>query len=200
MVEHYFSKKQTSEFRPEKVVIRIKGLETKFFTAGGVFSPKKLDKGSQLLIEKSEIEPDQTVLDLGCGYGVTGILVKRLHPKSEVVFSDVNERAIKLTKMNLRLHNIKANAYQSDGFNNQNLDEMKFDTILLNPPQTAGKEVCFRLFEESKSHLKKGGTLQIVARTKKGGRLLSEKMKEIFGNVHDTAKGSGFRIYISKNI
>ena len=41
--------------------------------------------------------------------------------------------------------------------------------------------------------------LQIVARHNKGGKTLMEKMDEVFGNVKDIAKKSGFRVYISSN-
>jgi 16S rRNA (guanine1207-N2)-methyltransferase len=75
-----------------------------------------------------------------------------------------------------------------------------FDTILLNPPQTAGKKLCFELIEESKAHLKKDGLLQLVARHNKGGKDLSKKMLEVFGNVEPTAKEAGFRVYVSKRL
>ena len=74
-----------------------------------------------------------------------------------------------------------------------------FDIILLNPPQTAGKKLCFKLIEDAKSHLLQNGSLQLVARHNKGGKELSKKMLEVFGNVKDIAKSSGYRIYISKN-
>ena len=47
-------------------------------------------------------------------------------------------------------------------------------------------------------HLEENGNLQIVARHNKGGKELSKKMLEIFGNVKDIAKASGYRIYLSQ--
>ena len=114
----------------------------------------------------------------------------------KVTFSDINERAVKITRINLKLHKLKAEVVQSDRF--ENIKE-KYNTILLNPPQTAGKELCFRLIEDSKKHLNKNGTLQVVARHNKGGKELSKKMKEVFGNIIEIAKGSGYRIYASEN-
>ncbi len=75
----------------------------------------------------------------------------------------------------------------------------KFDTILLNPPQTAGKDVCFEMISKAPNFLKENGLLQIVARHKKGGKALSEKMNSVFCNVKDISKKSGYRIYVSKN-
>jgi len=77
--------------------------------------------------------------------------------------------------------------------------EGKFDTILVNPPQTAGKQLCFEMIEKSKEFLKKTGTLQLVARHNKGGKTLSLKMQEVFGNVKDIAKKSGYRVYLTQH-
>jgi len=76
--------------------------------------------------------------------------------------------------------------------------EGKFDVILLNPPQTAGRKLCFRMIEESRKYLKKGGSLQLVARHNKGGRVLSEKMEEVFGNLETIARKGGYRVYVSR--
>ena len=95
------------------------------------------------------------------------------------------------------MHKLKATIIQSDGFENI---KNEFDTILLNPPQTTGKQLCFKLIEDSKKHLKNKGYLQIVARHNKGGIELSKKMLEVFNNVKDIAKASGYRIYISQKV
>jgi len=198
MTEHYYTKEQKSEFRPVKITIRVSGRVFDIYTAGGVFSPKKLDNGTRLLIEKAAVQDGWKVLDFGCGYGVLGIALKKAHPAIELAMSDVNSRAVKLANMNLKMHNINAEVFQSDVFSNKSLAVMEFDTILLNPPQTAGKKVCFRMITESHGHLKRGGLLQIVARHQKGGKHLSQKMEEVFGNVSETAKGSGYRVYVSE--
>jgi 16S rRNA (guanine1207-N2)-methyltransferase len=114
-------------------------------------------------------------------------------------FSNRNEdinTAVFLARKNIELNKVNAEARESDIFSS--IPE-KFDTILLNPPQSAGKELCFRMIEESRQHLKKNGLLQLVARPRKGGRTLAEKMKEVFGNVEVIAKGAGFSVYVSKN-
>ena len=112
------------------------------------------------------------------------------------VVSDVNLRAIGLAIKNVKRNNIKnAEVLESDLF--ENIKD-KFSTILCNPPQTAGKKVCFDIIEQSKDHLLKNGLLQIVARHNKGGKMLSEKMEEVFGNVEVLGIKSGYRVYYSK--
>ncbi len=194
-MEHYFTKSPKSELKVSKITAVLKNKEIQFYTASGLFSAEKVDKGSKLLINKSEIKDSDKILDLGCGCGIIGLSLKLSFPKIKITFSDINERAIQTTKDNLRLHNAKAEVIQSDGF--ENIKE-KFDVILLNPPQTAGKQVCFKLIEDSKNHLEEKGTLQLVARHNKGGKELSKKMLEVFKNVKEIAKSSGYRIYLSR--
>lgn len=193
-MEHYFSEKQSSEFKIKKIKVHAKNIEFELYSGSGVFSKDLLDAGSRLLIEKAMVKGK--VLDLGCGYGVVGIAVKKLNPMLDVTLSDINERAIELAKLNAKKHNLNIAVIKSDIFSN--IDE-KFDTILLNPPQTAGKEICFRMIKESSHHLKKYGFIELVARHNKGGSTYMKYMQEIFGNVNDIAKAGGYRIYLSKN-
>jgi 16S rRNA (guanine1207-N2)-methyltransferase len=193
---HYYSEKQDSKLNLKKIRIRVKSLDFELYSASGVFSKEKLDKGTEVLIKNCILNREWEVLDLGCGTGVVGISVKLLYPNTKVLMSDINERAIMLSKKNiekLKLENI--DAIKSDIFSNI---KKEFDAILVNPPQTAGKEVCFKIIEESLTHLKKKGLLQLVARHKKGGVSLKEKMLFVFGNVREAAKEAGYRIYVSE--
>jgi len=197
MVEHYFSENQSSELKLSSINARLRGQEIELYISSGVFSVKKVDKGTMLLANKCVINENTRILDLGCGYGPVGISIAREFPSIEVVMTDINNRAVKLARMNKKRYKLKnVSVIQGDIF--EKVDG-KFDTILLNPPQTAGKDLCFNMIEQSKDYLNKGGTLQIVARHNKGGKTFSEKMNEVFGNVEGIAIKSGYRIYLSKN-
>lgn len=196
-MEHYFTEHPTSKlilYKQEFIIKRIQKF-IPYYSSSGVFAIKKVDTGSELLINKAIIKKNQKILDLGCGYGIIGISIKTIEPTAELTFSDINERALELTKTNLKLNNMQGNVIKSDGFN---LIDNKFDSILLNPPQTAGKDLCIKLIREAKFHLKAKGSLQIVARHQKGGKILENYMKEIYGNVKELGKGSGFRVYYSQ--
>ncbi|MFH2027932.1 MAG: class I SAM-dependent methyltransferase [Nanoarchaeota archaeon] len=195
-MQHYFSKKQDSEPNIKKIRSRLRHLEFEFYVASGVFSKSKVDKGSELLINSAIIEDGWKVLDLGCGYGPVGIAINKAYPTTGIKMADINERAVKLTRRNITLNKVEAKVFQSDLFEKI---EDKFNTIIVNPPQKAGKDTCFKLIEESKDHLLKDGLLQLVARHQKGGKPLEKKMKEVFGNVEAIAKKGGYRVYISKN-
>ena len=195
MTEHYFTEKPTSELKIYKIKFNIRNKDIELFTASGVFSPRELDTGSDILLKNCIINDNWKVLDLGCGYGIVGISLKLLFPSITLTLSDINERALDMTRKNIKKYNIKAYVIKSNSFDNI---KDKFDTILLNPPQTAGKQLCFNMIEKSKEHLNKDGILQLVARHNKGGKDLSKKMFEVFSNVKEITKTAGFRVYVSK--
>ena len=193
MTEHYYSKEPVSSFNLRKVKFIINGMEYEFYTAGGIFSNTKLDFGTRVLIENMKVKEEDDVLDLGCGLGVVGRVVANV-TKGKVVLVDINKRAVKLSKMNTKgLKNVEV--YQGDKY--EAVEGKKFDVILLNPPQTAGKKVCMEMIKKALDHLKKGGSLQIVARHNKGGETLSKYMIEIFGNMETLVKEGGYRVYMS---
>jgi 16S rRNA (guanine1207-N2)-methyltransferase len=193
---HYYSEKQKSPLNLKKINIRLKTTVIELYSASGVFSKDKVDKGSKLLIENAIIDEDTKILDFGCGIGVVGISLKLSNPSISVTMLDVNKRAVKISKMNVKLH--KLNAMIVKDSNLYLKVEGKFDSILVNPPQTAGKELCMKIISESVNYLTKNGTFQLVARHNKGGSEFEKRMQKIFGNVKQIAKGSGFRVYISK--
>ena len=193
-MEHYYSEQQKSSLRIKKIRQKIKGIDFEFYTGSGVFSKEKIDKGTLILSENMIIKDNNYVLDIGCGIGVLGIVVAKIF-NANAVMSDINERAVMLAIKNIELNNVKAKIYHGNLY--EKIKDNDFDVILSNPPQTAGKEICFKLIEQSKNHLKNNGNLQLIARHNKGGKTLSEKMKEVFGNVGVIAKKSGYWVYRS---
>lgn len=192
---HYFSEKQDSEFKPYKIEVVVAGFRFDMYSAAGVFSKDELDYGSRLLIELSEVKNGSFVLDLGCGIGVVGISIAKKFKDITLTMADVNERAVDLAKMNSRLNHIKADCVKTNIYDG--LDGKKFEVILLNPPQTAGKEVCIAMIEQAKDHLNAGGSLQIVARKNKGGSTLAKVMEETFGNVSILGRKGMFYVWKS---
>ncbi|HLC84493.1 MAG TPA: methyltransferase [Candidatus Nanoarchaeia archaeon] len=195
MAEHYFTSRPTSPQKKETIRTNLRGLDLQFTTSSGVFSASGIDKGTAVLIEYAQIEGNEHLLDLGCGYGPVGIALKKAFPSLQVTCSDINERAVFSARENSRNNHVEIKTVISDGFV-KIPDE--FDTILLNPPQSAGRDVCERLIKESFEHLKKGGNFQLVARHQKGGATLANIMESIFGNVATVKTKSGYRVYISK--
>lgn len=57
------------------------------------------------------------ILDYGCGTGILGIASKKVFKKSKVIFVDIDEDAVKLSKKNIELNHIKVNGvYLTNSF------------------------------------------------------------------------------------
>lgn len=197
MSEHYYSKHPTSKLETKRVRSHLRGTDFEFDTGSGTFSKNKVDTGSTLLIEEFTCEPGNAILDLGCGYGPVGIAIKKTCPQCTVVMTDVNERAVKLAKQNAKLNDVEVDVRKGSLY--EPIEEM-FDAIVLNPPQTAGRELCNRMIVEGKEHLNTNGFFWLVARHNKGGSEFEKKLNEVYGNVETIAKQSGFRVYRSKKV
>lgn len=72
------------------------------------------------------------VLDVGCGCGIIGILLKEKFAKITLRLLDILPQNCALTKYNLSYNNIEAEVFCAD-FANFNSEE-KFDFIVSNPP------------------------------------------------------------------
>jgi len=198
MTEHYYTEKPKS--KPECGLIRtyLRGRQFEFLTASGVFSKTRIDLGTRLLIETMILPEKGYILDLGCGYGPVGITAATFNPKLHVVMTDLNQRALWLAKENAK-RNKTVNVEIRKGFLYEPVKDMKFKTILSNPPTTAGMKIVLPIIEQAPQHLKKDGLLQIVVRSKISGKRLATTMKETFGNIKIHARKSGYRVLIAKN-
>lgn len=148
-----------------------------FEVAPGVFSSKRVDKGTKALCELMKLDKEHKVLDLGCGYGVIGIVASSY--VSEIHLRDINKRAIFLTKRNIKLNNVK-NASVSQGNLYEELD--KFNIILTNPPVSSGMDVVGLMIDEAPKHLYEDGNLQLVIR--KGVNIIKERLENNFEKVN----------------
>ncbi|HLP79836.1 MAG TPA: methyltransferase [Acidobacteriota bacterium] len=199
MTEHYYTSKPTSSGAETVFTEHVRSSVVTIVAAPGLFSGEHIDTGSRALIESAFVPASGRLLDLGCGYGVVGISLLLSDPTVSVVFTDVNERACEYTSKNILKNSIdksRTTVVCGDGY--QNVTGL-FDAIYLNPPQSAGKELCFSLITRAKEFLQPSGTLQIVARKNKGGSTLAEHMQSVFGNVSVLGKRAGFWVYCSKN-
>lgn len=191
---HYYSEHQPSREQQRTIKSVINGKEYSFLSASGVFSKMHVDKGTLLLASNMKVGKGNKVLDIGCGVGILGIVAASLG--ALVWMSDVNSRAATLARKNAKLNHVEAQVFQGNLY--ETTHDSDFDVILSNPPQSAGKAVCFAIIEGAKGRLNNNGSLQLVARPNKGGKTLAKKMEEVFGNVEVVAKGSTFAVYLSR--
>ena len=193
MGEQYFAKRPASKRRPAEFRVIVRGHPFTFRTEAGVFSRSNLDRGTELLLEALEVGPCESILDLGCGYGVVGIVAGRLSDGGHVVLTDVNERAAELARTNIGANGIR-NAEVRLGDLYAPVEGILFDHILCNPPIRAGRSVVDRIVSEAPARLLDGGSLWLVARTRQGADALRSRMAMAFGNAIVVKRGSGFKV------
>ena len=191
---HYFSAKPTSAAQRGLIKTVLRKRNYSFFTSTGVFSVKRVDKGTRVLVENMGLPGEGRILDMGCGIGVIGIVASIENPLLEVHMSDVNERAVNLTRDNVKKNHAK-NCHVHLGYLYEPLVDLTFDAIISNPPISAGmRKVVFPLVEGAYERLNPGGTLQLVIQSNKGGKMLGKFLDETFGEHSVTSKKSGYRV------
>jgi 16S rRNA (guanine1207-N2)-methyltransferase len=194
-VEHYFSSTPKSKERFGLVRTSICGKNFEFLTASSVFSKRKVDSGTRLLIESMVLPKEGNVLDIGCGYGPVGICAAAFNPKLHVVMTDVNARALSLARKNLGLNRI-VNAEAHYGFLYEPVENLRFNCILSNPPVSAGMETVKTIVKQAPKVMASVASFQMVIRSKIGSKTLPMVFEETFGNFRILARESGYRVLI----
>ncbi len=189
---HYFR-------RPPRAAVRtlvadyLRGVTVEFYTQPGLFSYKRIDEGTRLLVEAVKLpREDAVVLDLGCGYGVIGITLAKAHPKLRVYMVDVNPVAVELAKLNARHNGVADRVVVLRGNLYEPVADIEFDLIVTNPPLAAGMETVRAIVEQGYGRLREGGSLQLVVR--KGAGAVEEVMRRVFGEVEVLARKKGYTV------
>lgn len=197
-MSHYFSEVQDVKSVKKIINYEIKNEKFEFLTDNGVFSKTKVDFGTDVMLrtflnENKKLE-NIRILDIGCGYGVVSVVVKRFFEKAKILSTDVNERALELTRENIQKNNRTDDFEVRKSFVFDNISE-NFDMILSNPPIRAGKQVIFEIYEKSFFHLNKNGKFYCVIQTKHGAKSTKKKLEELFGNCTTLVIEAGYRIF-----
>lgn len=195
LMSHYFENDQNIPSNLKKTTTTLFNQNFIFYTDNGVFAKHGLDYGSRLLLESLPYEKLKgPVLDVGCGYGVLGIIVNK-KTNLEVDMIDVNKRAIHLSKRNIKENNASnINTFVSDCY--QNITR-KYKTIITNPPIRAGKKIVYDILRNARSHLDSDGALYLVIRKEQGAKSTIIDLKKYY-DVSIINKSKGFYIIVAK--
>jgi len=170
----------------------IENIDLKFKTSPSVFSPRILDRGTLAMLSAVEFAPDDFVLDLGCGYGVVGILAAKMIGPEKVVMTDIDEQAVRLSKENAALNGVAGiKIVRSDGF--RDVSDTGFSLILSNPPYHADFSTPKHFIHKGFNRLKIGGRLYMVVKREKWYR---NKLIRIFGGT-DVRSINGYGVFMS---
>ena len=157
----------------------INGVELVFETSPELFSPGGIDAGTRAMLSVAEFREDDKVLDLGCGYGVVGILAARLIGAGKVTMSDLNRKAVEFAAKNAELNGVAGvRILQSDGL--QQIDDKDYSLILSNPPYHEDFSVPKAFIEKGFNRLLMGGRMMMVTKRETWYR---NKLTAIFGGV-----------------
>ncbi|MBS7605457.1 MAG: methyltransferase [Candidatus Bathyarchaeia archaeon] len=197
MTEHYFTPKPTSKMELNLINAYLRGRYFRFWTSSSVFSKRRIDPGTRLLIENMILPEKGLVLDIGCGYGAIGIAAAALNPNIYVIMLDVNERAIWLAKRNIKLNGI-ANAEVRRGNLYEPVKGMLFNCILSNPPISAGMATVEAIITGAPEHMCEGATFQMVVKSKIGRERFRDIFERTFGNFTVLAREGGYRVLMAR--
>lgn len=162
-----------------EVVGTIKGIDLRFLTHPDLFSPRSLDPGTLAMLSLTQFDPADKVLDLGCGYGVVGVLAAKLIGPERVVMLDSDPLAVEFARLNAERNGVAGvKVLGSNGF--ESLDETGFTLMLSNPPYHADFAVPKHFIEKGFNRLLIGGQLVMVV---KRSKWYENKLRAIFGGV-----------------
>lgn len=195
MAQHYFSENPAGDLRPIEIDVELRGAPRGLVTAGGVFSPDCLDRGTAVLLRnlpEREHHPGP-LLDIGCGWGPIALDAAIEDPEREVWAIDINERSRELARLNaerLGLGNVRV------ARPDEVPDGLRFAEIRSNPPIRVGKEALHGILQQWLPRLAPGGAAYLVVAKHLGAdslqRWIAAKFPEL--EVSRAARDKGFHV------
>ena len=193
--EHYFSASPESELKIRTINVPIAGRTVELSTANGIFSPERVDAGTQVLLSSVPAPPPGgNLLDLGCGWGPIALTLASESSNATVWAVDVNERALDLVRRNatvMGLTNVNAVLPQDVP------DDVQFTTIWSNPPIRVGKNELHSMLQKWMPRLEPGSDAWLVVQKNLGSDSLHRWMDDVFASelaVTRVATNKGYRV------
>ncbi len=191
MTSHYFHTPDEPLVAHE-FMATVFGRELTFTAAPGVFSGRRLDLGTSVLLRSVEPPATGHVLDLGCGVGTIAVGLAVASPGITVDAVDVNERAVELTALNADRHGV------ADRVRASRPDEVpadrQFDEIWSNPPIRIGKQALHELLLAWLPRLRRDGAAYLVVGKNLGGDSLHRWLTDQGYPTDRIASAKGFRV------
>lgn len=164
--DHYFTAAPAGPGERRPLHVDLAGRHLQLQTAGGIFSPDRVDAGTQVLLREAPEPPRQgALLDLGCGWGPVALTLAIRSPHAIVYAVDVNERALDLVRANaaaLELTGVRACRPEDVPA------DVRFAAIWSNPPIRVGKAVLHEMLQTWLPRLEAGGAAYLVVQKNLG--------------------------------
>ncbi len=195
--EHYFSADPSVAFERVPVRASVWGSDLALTSGSGVFSRGRLDAGTAVLFRETEPPTSEgPFLDLGCGYGVIACALAIRRPQSEVWATDVNERALALTRGNAEA--LGCSDHLRAVLPDQVPEGLRFDEIWSNPPIRIGKPALHDLLLTWLPRLTPDGRAVMVVGKNLGADSLQRWLGEQGFPTTRRASAKGFRVLESR--
>lgn len=191
--DHYFTAAPASADERRRILVRLDGEDREVETAGGIFSPGRLDLGTEVLLRSVAAPPDGALLDLGCGWGPIALTQALQNPRATVWAVDVNERSLDLVRRNAELLGITTiRAVRPEDVP----AEVQLAEIWSNPPIRVGKAALHSMLETWIPRLAPGASAYLVVQRHLGADSLQRWIAERFpeDDVRRAASAKGFRV------
>jgi len=155
----------------------------------GVWSWDRLNPGTAALLEAAVLEPEDRVLDLGCGTGVMGAAAAL--EVREAVLIDCNIAAVECARRTLQANRIdNGEVHLADGC--AGLEPASFDKVLCHLPRE--RAVQEELLQGAAAVLRPGGTLYLVAHRDAGVRTAVRIAQAVFGRCGVIRRKKGYHV------
>jgi len=149
-----------------------------FASYPGCFCHRRRDDGGLALAEvvSREIPSGAALrmLDMGCGCGLVGFLVKSVHPETELAMVDSHARAVEAAKENAERFAMPAEVILADCGTPARMDG-KFDVFAGNPPYYSDYRIAEVFLETAARALKPGGLCYTVVKNEAGLKPVQER-------------------------
>lgn len=160
----------------------VPGGEKLMFTSyPGCFCHRRLDEGGLALAEvisrdltSSPVPQSPSLLDMGCGCGLVGFLVKSIVKDLSLVMVDSHSRAVEAANVNAANFNMTAEIILADNGTPARMDGT-FDVFAGNPPYYSDYRIAEVFLETAKRALKPGGVCYTVVKNDAGLRPVQER-------------------------
>lgn len=191
--EHYFSARPATPAERRPLGVHLAGREVEVEVASGVFSPGRVDLGTQVLLRAVPTPPARgELLDLGTGWGPVALTMAMLSPGARVWAVDVNTRALDLVARNaarLGLGNVVPVTPEDVPA------DVTLDAVWSNPPIRVGKEALHGMLSLWLPRLAPGADAHLVVQRNLGADSLQRWMVEVQGwRCERVASAKGFRV------
>jgi 16S rRNA (guanine1207-N2)-methyltransferase len=181
-------------------VVTVRGARFELVASPLAFAAGRLDPAAAMLAAAIQVAPEETVVDLGCGAGIVGLVAARLAPHGHVYLLDASYAAARTALVNAERNAItNVTALSGDGPAIIAEIDLHPHVIVTNPPfhrgQVEARQVAARFIAAAAACLAPGGRLYVVA-----NRFLAYEpiARASFADVREVAGDERYKVLLAQ--